>query len=205
MLSKITWMRMTSSDLMLKKLKKRLLSKISKRSLTLERVQLDLKLASILLSLTPGLLASRPLMDSSLVDLLTKSKELKLHKSISLISSRRKMIRRNKLLRKLELLKLSKSLLRRRESSRKLLRLPRPRLSPIMRCLRMSMMTSRTSTVTLWQNLAQLRPRKRLLRKLNLNQSLLRLQSQSRKHQRLRQLQLRLQSQLLRNRPQRPK
>ena len=130
-----TWTLMINLDPMLNKLKKRLLRRTKNRLPELDKV-LSQQITLILPFLMPGLLELRPLMDSSLKmqrDPM-RSRESKHHKKTSLISSRKRTIRKRKSPRRLDKLKLNKSQLRRSESKRKLLWLPRPRSTVILRC-----------------------------------------------------------------------
>jgi hypothetical protein len=203
---------MISLEPTLSKLKRRPLRRTKKWLLNLDKV-LSQQVTLILPFLMPGLLESKPLMDSNLMSKreVTRSRESRLHKSTSTTSLRRRMIRRSRSLRRLDKLKLNKSQLRRRESKEKLLRLPRPRLKMILKCQRISMMISRISIATQSQRAHHIpRHTRRLLRKRKLQK--LRLQRPQRlrlqslvllKNQR--QLpQLRLQSKLLRNRLHKP-
>jgi hypothetical protein len=179
---------MISLEPTLSKLKRRPLRRTKKWLLNLDKV-LSQQVTLILPFLMPGLLESKPLMDSNLMSKreVTRSRESRLHKSTSTTSLRRRMIRRSRSLRRLDKLKLNKSQLRRRESKEKLLRLPRPRLKMILKCQRISMMISRISIATQSQRAHHIpKLTRRLLRKRKLQR--LRLQRPQR---------LRLQSLLL--------
>ena len=173
----------------LNKLKRRLHRRIKKWLLNLDKV-LSQQVTSILPFLMPGLLELNPHMVSNLKFKreVMRSRESRLLKSNSLTSSRRKMTRRSKLLRRLDKLKLNKSQSRRPKSKEKLLRLPRPRLKMILRCQRMLMMISKIYIATPSQRV-HLEPR--LTRRLPRRKKL-----QSKRHLR-KPLRLRLQKQLL--------
>jgi hypothetical protein len=197
----------------LNKLKRRLHRRIKKWLLNLDKV-LSQQVTSILQFLMPGLLELNPHMVSNLKFKreVMRLRESRLHKSNSLTSSRRRMTRRSKLLRRLDKLKLNKSQSRRPKSKEKLLRLPKPRLKMILRCQRMSMMISRIFIATPSQRahlelrLTRRLPRRKKLQSKRHLRKPLRLRLQKRlllKNQRLLP-QSRLQSKLLRNRLHKP-